>query len=531
MTTKTVDPRLTWWWWWDVQTRLTKWAYALLKGRKYTIHLSPEGTGYHDSAHHVIQANPQLFKERKPDTQFTATQGILAHEIGHAFFTDAWPDQHAPRLVELSNILEDERIERAISTYYPGVAPAIRLLGNLMLAGVTPVSRRDPGNFQAYACTLYWRWAYRRVDEERFLTKLQVNADGCTLWKEIRPLVEESWQAPNTAAVIELAQRILAILRISEEASPSGIPGVSMSGIPQERSDEDGKAMPVPTEASDGTQPGLGQRVPGKNDNEKCREEHEASQDTFSRPAPYVELETRARPLANQLVDALKIPQPETRFEPHDWQGRYSFRQELRTPETPNLARQGVDRTPRSLVLEVLVDRSGSMGPLNDDVRLSLMTLYLAATDLVIPTGIIYFGSAFRDEAPDKVMEVARLSPVASEEAKALIAGYEGDTGAEFLDWGLCLAQKALFSSPEQKKVIVVIHDGEPVYNGKDGVDWNLSLDHLKKLEKRGAIIIGVYLGNDPDHENKLKRLFSRLVVCTGKQLPEKLGNLLRSLA
>ena len=47
-----------WWIWRPVQTRLTKWTSALLRGTRYTVRLTPEGTGYHDREGKVIQANP-----------------------------------------------------------------------------------------------------------------------------------------------------------------------------------------------------------------------------------------------------------------------------------------------------------------------------------------------------------------------------------------------------------------------------------------------------------------------------------------
>ena len=92
------DSRTTWWIWRKVQTRLVKWTLALLQGRRYTVRLEAQGTGYHDRQGCVIQANPQMFPEQPPEAQFRLTQGNLAHEVGHALFTDGWPErpeQHA----------------------------------------------------------------------------------------------------------------------------------------------------------------------------------------------------------------------------------------------------------------------------------------------------------------------------------------------------------------------------------------------------------------------------------------------------
>ena len=148
----------------EPQTRLVKWALALLRGRPYTIRLEPDGTGYHDWENHVIQANPQLFPKESPEIQFRLTQGILAHEAGHAWFTSAWPDQRESRLQEMCNFLEDQRIENAICVLYPGIAPAIRMLGDHMLDDQKHLPRMAARE-QAYICCLVWRWACKRIAE------------------------------------------------------------------------------------------------------------------------------------------------------------------------------------------------------------------------------------------------------------------------------------------------------------------------------------------------------------------------------
>ncbi len=107
------DSKETWWIWRDVQQRLCKWTLALLQGRRYTIRLEPHGTGYHAPVEKVIQANPQLYSGQPVDVQFRLTQGLLAHECGHAWFTGSWPEQSENVLQELTNMLEDQRAPRS----------------------------------------------------------------------------------------------------------------------------------------------------------------------------------------------------------------------------------------------------------------------------------------------------------------------------------------------------------------------------------------------------------------------------------
>ena len=58
---------------------------------------------------------------------------------------------------------------------------------------------------------------------------------------------------------------------------------------------------------------------------------------------------------------------------------------------------------------------------------------------------------------------------------------------------------------PERLKLLVVIHDGQPVYSGRHGNDWDLSLRHLRQLESGGITPIGVYRGHNPDDERQLR--------------------------
>ena len=531
MTTTTVSPKQTWWWWQHPRQRLVKWTKALLQGRRYKIKVEPyqhrgrPGTGYHNPKLRVIVVNPQFFADETVETQFRATQGILAHEVGHAFFTDAWPTEDDQGTLRwLVNALEDERMERAISIYYPGIAVLIRLLGDLIYQGTELLLDSTPAEM-ALACCLSWRWAQGREGEVEMFERLGIEAEeAIDMWHEIKPLAEASWTADNTSRVIEIAREILAILELPEGYALPDLPIFQIAigagdDIPKER---DGEALPFPVSAFDGTSPGKGtdfdeDSIPAP------------SGDDITRPAPYAALEDAAAPLARQLVDALKIPQPHVRPMPHEWRGRYSFRQEVRTPTMPHLRRAGIGREKDDVVFYVLVDRSGSMTVIDEPVRLALMTLYLAATELGIPLGMAYFGEHSDQVIDDLVLEVSLVRARAAEETKSLIAGFKGVTSAEFLDWGLALAEKSLHQRPEYRKVLLVLHDGEPVYSGRLGNDYTLSLERLRCLERQGITPIGLYLGEGCNMA-QLEALFPRLVITSGERLPEKLGNMLRSL-
>lgn len=522
------DPRTTWWFWRHVQDRLTTFTLALvspLRGKRYRVRLAQEGTGYHDPVNRVIHANPGLFPDEPPAVQFRATQGLLAHEVGHALFTASWPDAQENLLCQMTNILEDQRIEAALAGFYPGIAPALTLLGDLCWARLAG-SHADP-RWQAVVCCLGWRWAHTRSDEAGLLAQLKVNATGAELWRRIRPAVEAAWAMPDTDGVIAAARQILDALSLPYSSAPLASLGglVSLRGVPARRPD----APLEPGAPAPALQPGL-----GGGDEDAAGPALPA--DDFLQPEPYTALEDSARPLARQLAEALRVPEPETHPEPHAWRGRYAFRQEARTPETPCLHAQGSERRPRSIALAVLVDRSGSMEELEPHVQLALMTLYLAATDLEIPISLTAFGANHDRDPKTFTFPIAApfsgpLSARAAESSKALIAGYRGTTNNEFLDWGLRLAERELMARPERLKAVVVIHDGQPVYSGRLGSDWTLALQRLRQMEAAGLTPIGIYLGGQREDEARLRQLFRWLVVCAGEELPEKLGDLLRSLA
>ncbi|MBI9046990.1 MAG: hypothetical protein JEZ06_21060 [Anaerolineaceae bacterium] len=530
---KSLSPRETWWWWRENQTRLTKWTLALLQGRRYRIQIVDHGVGSCNLTRKLIQANGQIQPEEAVAQQFRLTQGILAHEVGHALFTDAWPEQEKKiSLLILVNILEDERIERAVTGLYPGIQTAIHKVGDHFLDAIWKKTFAGMDAFlQAYNLCLVWRWAHRHISEESMLNMLSVSIECRQFWSEIRPLVESAWEVGSTTEVIEIARQILKILGIPESrrSHHDPLPGMDTSEnhIPRKRGKE--KPLAKPDKVANAS-PGLGSEqvfLPGSGEIPGA-----ATGGGRTRPAPYVELENKVLPLARVLSESLKRPLPDQRPLPHAYRGRYSVRQEIRTPETPHLAPQAVAPSADQLVLYILVDRSGSMVDCQKEVRSALMMIYLAATELQISTGIAYFGedNEALTRSKNPVQEISSLRPTASEEVKAWIAGFKGQTAAEYLDWGLTHAEKALIQRPERKKVMLVIHDGEPIYENGNSSDWDLSFAHLRRLEPQGITPVGIYLGDYAQEEEKCRELFPRFVSSKPEELPVKLGNLLRSL-
>jgi hypothetical protein len=524
-----------WWIWRPVQTRLSKWTLALLQGKRYRIDLSPNGTGYHDSDSKVIHANPEMFPKEADERKFRLTQGILAHEVGHALFTNTWPTKSENVLRQMVNILEDQRIERAIAVLYPGVEPAIRELGDLCYADISAledndllsIEHEDEAAYRVVQACLAWRWAHARTNALDMLRRVglaehnDAAKDGRKLWRQVLPLVEASWSAQHTGEVIKLAREILEILGL-----PEGYPAITLPSLwgdlPISRSDN---PLPFPNGPSKES-PGMG--LPPK----EIAPAATSGSARMVLPDEYIELEDAALPLAKRLAESLKLPAPDVRLRPEEMGGRYSFRQEIRTPDTPFLRRTDRDLSARSLAMCLLVDRSGSMGHVEHYVRLAAMMLYLACQELDVPIAAAYFGDGHK--TIDPVDEVIAFGD-RGEWPKSMIAGYSGHTGAEYLDFGLQWAEELLAARPERLRTIIVVHDGQPVATWHDGgcvvSDWDVSLNHIRSLERKGIPVIGVYLDDNQDCAEKMRELFLRLVVCRAEELPDKLGNLLRSLA
>jgi hypothetical protein len=77
--------------------------------------------------------------------------------------------------------------------------------------------------------------------------------------------------------------------------------------------------------------------------------------------AHYGDLVAEMSPVAHLLAEELRAPEPEVQVVPHEYWGRYSYRQEQRTPDTPNLARIQVGYRVPGSAWGIVVDRSGSI--------------------------------------------------------------------------------------------------------------------------------------------------------------------------
>jgi len=243
-------------------------------------------------------------------------------------------------------------------------------------------------------------------------------------------------------------------------------------------------------------------------------------------PRPFADLEEQAWPLARRLVARLKMPQPHGGVEYGQSGRRVRGRDVIRRPWTPFRTLTAPGRETPEMVVQILGDRSGSMGHREYSkmaaAQLGVMVLHLACTELDIPHAI----SLFDDEVLVKDFEDQ------DEMSKSFIAGWEGETGEEHIDRLLCQREPILLARPEPLKVVMVVHDGYPVVEG----EAERIRDWIRRHEPR-VWTLGVYLTTDAhsagaqDEITHMQELFQHLVVANPDDFPERLGDLLVNLA
>lgn len=79
---------IKWWQWYTVQRKLELWAKSLLRvPTRYSVAFTTAiPTARQSSALRCIEVNPEAFGDGDRE-QYTATRGLLAHEVGHANYS------------------------------------------------------------------------------------------------------------------------------------------------------------------------------------------------------------------------------------------------------------------------------------------------------------------------------------------------------------------------------------------------------------------------------------------------------------
>ena len=456
---------IKWWQWHTVQRKLELWAKSLLRvpTRYRVVFTTAIPTARQLSRLRSIEVNPEAFGHDDRE-QYAATRGLLAHEVGHANYSGPQPKQRLLR--KLVGGLEDERIERCMAADSPPVAPFLDAVGDLAWEKAPPLNDlkamkvADPDDpLLVIAATLLWRWEHDKGKGKH--TKMRLSRCNRQRWYAVKDLVEASWTVESTAEVIQIARRILDILGLPEDLKiPDWLKDLlEMLDQLAEGSEDPAPGVPLPGGMGGGGSGCVPPSIPDL---------PEVSDGVDITPAPYGDLFTEMVPVAHLLAEELKAPEPEVQVVPHEYRGRYSFRQEQRTPDTPNLASIQLGYRVPSSAWGIVVDRSGSINTMLKPLQQGLMAIHLALEELALPHRIAAFeGNALLKDFGD-------TSPV----PRALIAGLQGTTCSQVMPT-LEPMFEALRARPEEVKVLL------PLSNASTNACPNASVSTYLSVARR----------------------------------------------
>jgi nitric oxide reductase activation protein len=513
--------RIAWYDWQNLRKRLTVFGRALQGASPYRVLIESDparcATGYCNFTRRIIAVNPAAFPDLRPRAAFEVTKALLVHEAGHRRFTTPLD---LPRVVHLVvNILEDERIERAMADEFAGVRHLLGLLRTKLYAdspGLKPTD--DPG--QILAASLQYRWANALGQPLKgALSELNQRR-----WERVRPLVEHAWEAPDTREVERLARQIVEILDLHEDDVPDWVRELSerLGEVVGTRQAGDAAETRDPGEEEDHIASPDDTAEPEPFDGELPPGDHPAGTGAYAiEPKPYRTLEERAEPLARALIAELAIVPTTDLPAPSERGGRMLMRQLVRDHRHPFLAPEDERLAPVSLALRIVVDHSTSMNIVTtsgrtrtriESVAEAALALHLAGVALEIPHAIAV--------TPQQVVLADNAS---GERGKALLAGLvPARTSWEDLAKAIVLHRRALLAIPATRRVLLVLHDG-----------WPNDAEVARGLcaERSPVEIIGVLLDPDDGTRAAMASIFrDRLIACPSGELPGRLGTVLRNL-
>ena len=508
---------LPWYAWRPVQTRLIRFGRALQGLHPYRVRLEPDRarcpSGYCDLGRREIVVNPALF-EAPDGTQYELTKALLVHEAGHRRFTT--PQSVPPIVHRVANMLEDERVERAMCARYAGVRWLVHRLAEAIYARCQPVDGDSDSPGQLLAYLLQHRWAIRLGEA----VKGTLSAHNRTLWAEIEPLVHEAWEAPTTETVYRNAARIVDLLSLREDDVPDWVHALSEQlGTPRGVRRADDGAVTADTEGG-ALLPHLKGDPTPFDGHVPPNDQDEGEGKTAIEPQPYVDLEERVQPLVRELIAALSLEHAAPPPEPAERGARLSVRQYVRDRARPFLTVEDDRPAPPTVRVLVLVDHSTSMNNRSDgQLRVQSVAEAVMAVHLVcLELGMVH-------EVWVMPQDIKLTDNESGERGKALIAGLVPAL-CDYEDLGRALQTHALPLATDD-------HDLKLVLCLTDGAcnDEELAREICRQL--RGRVeVLGLLLDPEEETRHYVAAIFGadRLIACRAPELPRKLGDILRAL-
>ena len=217
-----------WYQWPSIERQLVTFGKSFLGPYAFAVRLEDDRTicpsGMCDFGQRTITVNPRAFPG-PPRTQYLLTRGVLAHEVGHARYTTP-RDGATPVVQELTNVLEDERIERIMGGQFWSVRGALtgdwrrHAYWRAMPLGQPRGELQDLDDPRwVVLAAVQWRWAQRLG----LPLKGRLSALNQRRWRKVKPFVERAWTARDTGRVYDLAEQIVAILGL-QQTLPESLP-------------------------------------------------------------------------------------------------------------------------------------------------------------------------------------------------------------------------------------------------------------------------------------------------------------------
>ena len=209
---------LPWWEYRAARQALTAFGQALSGGRRFPIRFRKAGVNYTDFSRREVVIDPEVVTDPDPGIHQALVKGALCHEFAHVRYTTPYfgmdtsrTDLKAAIVAQVSNILEDERIDRAMMNASWGTEKYLRFrkrrLWEQLLTEIDS-SSEDPA--QVLTAVLHLRYGWE--------CKGQLHPKNQALLDEIWPLVWRAWNAISTDVVRACAEEVVRILGLEERA-------------------------------------------------------------------------------------------------------------------------------------------------------------------------------------------------------------------------------------------------------------------------------------------------------------------------
>jgi len=414
----------------------------------------------------------------KTQWQKKLTMAVAYHEAAHICYSDEKPSQ--PLLGWLWNALEDGRIEKLLGNTAWHIKRLFNFIGDAVWSDLEATSELLSG------CLLWrWEWQYP-ADSRKFIPS---SPSAQKLWEEeIRPLVEEAWDADNSDLVTEIAEKILLKLNISVNTPlPTWLPVLfweAPTGNPNKDSlvDVIKQALEIFDLFEDDDD-----------------EDYEESEDD---PEPLLQ---SVEGLATNLAEVLKIPSPSLLFKHDRSKGYFNADRFVAGSDRP-FDRKHDEGEPYSTAILLLVDQSGSMeGEAIAKARTIAMLLERVASIADnVTLGIWGFGDS------DEPYVHRPLSMGTDLLAQRRIAGMQAWTWGTVLSPVFQKATQALSKREERWKLLIVFTDAELELE-----DARLVSKEVQDLGRSHIHLQPIFVGNSSNDAKAANiKVFGHIMAC-----------------